>query len=68
LESKFQVAGEGGAKVSITQESQSKVPITKEDIEKLCEMAKTLKYGSITLVFQDGTLIQIEKNEKVRVK
>jgi len=54
--------------VSITQESQSKVPITKEDIEKLCEMAKTLKYGSITLVFQDGTLIQIEKNEKVRVK
>lgn len=47
---------------------QSKVPISKEDIEKLYEMAKTLKYGSITLVFQDGKLIQIEKNEKVRVK
>lgn len=68
MKSKYQIAGEGGAKVSITQDSQAKVPITKEDIEKLYEMAKTLKYGSITLVFQDGILIQIEKNEKVRVK
>ncbi|MDF2987745.1 MAG: putative small protein, partial [Eubacterium sp.] len=59
---------EGGAKVSIAQDNQSKVPISKDDIDKLYEMAKTLKYGSITLVFQDGKLIQIEKNEKVRVK
>ncbi len=54
--------------MSITQENQPKVPISKDDVEKLYEMAKTLKYGSITLVFQDGRLIQIEKNEKVRVK
>lgn len=47
---------------------QEKLPISKEDIERLYEMAKTLKYGSITLVFQDGRLIQLEKNEKVRVK
>lgn len=54
----------------IAQENidQSKVPISNEDIEKLYEMAKTIKYGSITLVFQDGVLIQIERNEKVRVK
>lgn len=64
----FQTTCEGGAEVSLTQDNQSKVPISKEDIEKLYEMAKTLKYGSITLVFQDGKLIQIEKNEKVRVK
>lgn len=50
------------------QDNQSKVPISKDDINKLLEMAETLKYGSITLVFQDGMLIQIEKNEKVRVK
>lgn len=56
--------------MNIAQENseQSKVPISKEDIDKLYEMAKTLKFGSITLVFQDGKLIQIEKNEKVRVK
>jgi hypothetical protein len=56
--------------VSIGQENfeQSKVPISKEDIEKLYEMSKSLKYGSITLIFQDSKLIQIEKNEKVRVK
>lgn len=54
--------------MSIAQDNQSKVPISKDDIDKLYEMAKTLKYGSITLVFQDGKLIQIEKNEKVRVK
>lgn len=56
--------------MSIAQENfeQSQVPISKDDINKLYEMAKTLKYGSITLVFQDGKLIQLERNEKVRVK
>lgn len=27
-----------------------------------------LKFGSITLVVQDGQIIQIEKNEKIRLK
>ncbi len=60
----------GGAKMSIAQENfeQSQVPISKDDINKLYEMAQTLKYGSITLIFQDGKLIQLERNEKVRVK
>ncbi|MFL6562898.1 MAG: YezD family protein [Bacillus sp. (in: firmicutes)] len=30
-------------------------------------MLATLKYGSITLVIQDGKIVQIEKNEKVRL-
>ncbi|HEX2927903.1 MAG TPA: YezD family protein [Ruminiclostridium sp.] len=47
---------------------QPKVPISKQDIEKLYEMARSLRFGSITLVFQDGHLIQLEKNEKVRIK
>ncbi|HEO8420122.1 MAG: YezD family protein [Niallia sp.] len=28
---------------------------------------KTMKYGSVTLVVQDGKIIQIEKNEKIRL-
>ncbi|MGP4082896.1 YezD family protein [Pseudalkalibacillus sp. R45] len=35
---------------------------------KLNEMLKTMKFGSVTLVVQDGKVIQIEKKEKVRVK
>ncbi|WP_223588674.1 YezD family protein [Neobacillus drentensis] len=31
-------------------------------------MLGTLKFGSITLVVQDGKVIQIEKNEKVRLQ
>lgn len=35
---------------------------------KLQEMLKDIKFGSITLVVQDGKVIQIEKNEKHRLK
>ncbi|OIJ13458.1 DUF2292 domain-containing protein [Anaerobacillus alkalilacustris] len=31
-------------------------------------MLKGVKYGSITLVVQDGKVIQLEKNEKHRLK
>ena len=29
-------------------------------------MLETLKYGSITLVIQDGKIVQIDKNEAIR--
>jgi len=31
-------------------------------------MIKELKYGSVTIIVQDSKVIQIEKNEKIRVK
>ncbi|MBI0580859.1 YezD family protein [Neobacillus cucumis] len=31
-------------------------------------MLETLNFGSITLVVQDGKVVQIEKNEKVRLQ
>ncbi|WP_430005983.1 YezD family protein [Metabacillus idriensis] len=34
---------------------------------KLREMLKTMNYGSVTLIVQDGKVIQLEKNEKVRI-
>ena len=41
----------------------------KEELFKHLEnMLKTLKFGSITLIVQDGRIVQIEKNEKVRLK
>ena len=41
--------------------------ITSAQIEKIKELAANLRYGSITLVFQDGALVQIDKNEKIRI-
>ncbi|HEX7065620.1 MAG TPA: YezD family protein [Bacillales bacterium] len=38
--------------------------ITKE----VRSMLATLKYGSVTLIVQDGKIVQIEKNEKVRLR
>ncbi|MFZ7944460.1 YezD family protein [Bacillus sp. S3] len=32
------------------------------------KMLETLKFGSITLVVQDGKIVQLEKNEKVRLQ
>ncbi|WP_313885205.1 YezD family protein [Clostridium sp. DJ247] len=41
--------------------------ISEENLNKLLEMLKIVKYGSITLVIQDGMVVQIERNEKVRL-
>jgi hypothetical protein len=42
--------------------------ISDENLKKLLELLKTIKYGSITLVVQDGVVVQVEKNEKIRFK
>lgn len=37
-------------------------------VEHIENMLSTLKFGSITLIVQDGKVIQIEKNEKIRLQ
>ncbi|WP_420834670.1 DUF2292 domain-containing protein [Bacillus zhangzhouensis] len=32
------------------------------------ELIGDMKFGSITLIVQDGQVIQVEKNEKIRLK
>lgn len=41
--------------------------ITPAQLQQIQEMADSIRYGSLTLVFQDGYLIQIERNEKIRI-
>ncbi len=36
-------------------------------IKLLIEMVKDLKFGSITLTVQDGKIVQIQKEEKIRI-
>lgn len=40
----------------------------KKVFEQLEQMLYEMKFGSITLIVQDGKVIQLEKVEKVRIK
>lgn len=39
-----------------------------ELMKRLDEMLKTLAYGSITIIVQDGKVVQLEKHEKMRIR
>ena len=43
-------------------------PLTREDLRKLLELMRGVRYGSVTLIIQDGKAVQIDKNEKVRLR
>ncbi len=40
----------------------------KAAIEQIEKLLKQIRFGSITLVVQDGKIIQIERFEKIRMK
>lgn len=42
--------------------------IQERDINKIKEFLETIQYGSVTIIVQDGKIMQIEKNEKIRIK
>jgi len=42
--------------------------ISAEDLKKLLGLLENIKFGSVTLVIQNGRVVQIEKNQKVRLK
>jgi hypothetical protein len=42
--------------------------IEEHELLKVFEMVKQMHYGSVTIVIQDGKIVQIEKNEKIRIK
>jgi hypothetical protein len=37
-------------------------------LKELLTIIKTVRHGSVTLVIQDGVIIQIDKSEKFRLK
>lgn len=37
-------------------------------LENIRTMLENIKFGTITLVIQDGYVIQLEKNEKIRLR
>ena len=45
-----------------------KTQVTEEDLKKLLNYIGSIQYGSVTLVIQEGRVVQIEKNEKIKLK
>ena len=50
------------------QAFNEKKPLSDEQIARLQKLAANLQFGTVTLVFQNGALIQLERNEKIRLK
>ena len=42
--------------------------ISTEKLEEILNMISQIKYGSITLIIQDGIIVQVDRNEKIRIK
>ncbi|WPC43566.1 YezD family protein [Clostridium sp. JS66] len=47
--------------------NKSNKGISEENLNKLLEILKIVKYGFVALVIQDGMVVEIEKNEKMRI-
>ena len=41
--------------------------ISKDELERIKEYVETIRYGNVNIIIQDGRIVQIEKNEKIRV-
>ena len=41
--------------------------VTEEQLAQIKEYIESVKYGSINIIIQDGKIIQIDKNEKIRL-
>ena len=41
--------------------------ITREDLLKIKAFIESVRFGSVSVIIQDGKIVQIEKNEKMRV-
>ena len=50
------------------KETESKQVLDSSHLGTLEELLSDMKYGSITLVIQDGKIVQIDKTDKYRIK
>lgn len=55
------------SKGSIRGAAMGLTKVTKEDLEKIKEFIEAIRFGSVTVIVQDGKVVQIEKHEKVRL-
>lgn len=41
--------------------------VSETDLAKIVEFIEAIQFGSVSIVIQNGKIVQIEKNEKVRL-
>jgi hypothetical protein len=46
---------------------ETKGSISDEQLKKLLELLGRIEFGSVTLLIRDGKVVQMEKNEKLRL-
>ena len=51
----------------MSQTNGSKHALSERQVARIHEIADRIRYGTISLVFQDGRLVQIEHSEKIRL-
>lgn len=49
-------------------EEKDKMIADNSKLKLIEDMIKGIRYGSVTVIVQDGKIIQIDKTEKVRIK
>lgn len=52
----------------VDENSPNQQPVSDDDLKKLFALLGSIKYGSVTLIIQNGRVVQIERNEKLRLK
>lgn len=45
-----------------------KKPISEVQFKRLVELVNSISYGSVTLIIQEGKIVQMEKNENFRLR
>lgn len=45
-------------------ETKKEETLDREDLKRLAEILATVRHGSVTLIIQNGKVVQIERNEK----
>jgi hypothetical protein len=59
--------GAGQVEAALPGTAGIKEVLTGKTRRELNDILGSIKYGSVTLIVQDGRVIQIEKNEKIRL-
>lgn len=52
----------------MAERTNAKTILTDDQLERIRQATESIRYGTVTLVIQDGRLIQIDRSEKIRLK
>jgi hypothetical protein len=56
-----------GKQNEISERASGAIP-SEENYRLLLEYIESVRYGSVLILIQDGKIMQIEKNEKIRLR